>query len=77
MSSSPRNYNISASLYMTFIVVFLATLPGLYFGLFHVEHSPVAGVLLFGIAIFGAAFILSWAAEVAQMDISESLAVAA
>jgi cation:H+ antiporter len=38
--------------------------------------SPEIGSLLFGIAIFGAAFILAWAAEAAQMDISESLAVA-
>ena len=31
---------------------------------------------MFGIAIFAAAFMLSWAAEVVQIDISESLAVA-
>jgi len=32
--------------------------------------------LLFGLAIVGAAFILSWAAEVAQLDISAGLAIA-
>ena len=31
---------------------------------------------LFGLAIVGAAFILSWAAEVAQLDISAGLAIA-
>ena len=32
--------------------------------------------LLFGLAIVGAAFMLSWAAEVAQLDISAGLAIA-
>src|SRR3954463_5600492 len=32
--------------------------------------------LLFGMAIVGAAFMLSWAAEVAQLDISAGLAIA-
>src|SRR6266576_2824844 len=32
--------------------------------------------LLFGMAIVGAAFLLSWAAEVAQLDISAGLAIA-
>src|SRR5438132_9140459 len=37
--------------------------------------DPVAA-LLFGLAIVGAAFLLSWAAEVAQLDISAGLAIA-
>ena len=44
-----------------------------------VTDVPVAhGIeaLLFGLAIVGAAFILSWAAEVAQLDISAGLAIA-
>jgi cation:H+ antiporter len=32
--------------------------------------------LLFGLAIIGAAFLLSWAAEVAQLDVSAGLAIA-
>jgi cation:H+ antiporter len=36
---------------------------------------PVAAVI-FGLAIVGAAFLLSWAAEVAQLDISAGLAIA-
>jgi cation:H+ antiporter len=32
--------------------------------------------LLFGVAILGAAFLLSWGAEVAQLDISQGLAIA-
>ncbi|MBI3953202.1 MAG: sodium:calcium antiporter, partial [Chloroflexi bacterium] len=55
---------------------FLLTAPALAlrFGL-HVE-SPAAQAALFGLAILGAAFLLSWGAEVAQMDISQALALA-
>jgi cation:H+ antiporter len=53
-----------------------ATIPGLFLRLTgtHVP-DPVAAVL-FGMAIVGAAFVLSWAAEVAQLDISAGLAIA-
>lgn len=34
------------------------------------------GTVLFGVSILGAAFLLSWAAEVAQLDISQGLALA-
>src|SRR5437867_2489877 len=40
----------------------------------HLE--PVLGAVLFGAAIVGAAFLLSWAAEAAQLDISAGLAIA-
>jgi cation:H+ antiporter len=40
----------------------------------HLDHAIEA--VLFGIAIVGAAFLLSWAAETAQMDISAGLALA-
>ena len=36
----------------------------------------VVETVLFGLAIFGAATLLSWGAEVAQLDISEGLAIA-
>jgi cation:H+ antiporter len=41
------------------------------------SHEPAAmETILFGIAILGAAFLLSWGAEVAQLDISQGLAIA-
>jgi cation:H+ antiporter len=43
-------------------------------GGFHLA-DPLAA-FLFGLAIVGAAFLLSWAAEVAQLDISAGLAIA-
>lgn len=44
--------------------------------LFDIHLSPQWEVVGAGLAIFGAAFILSWAAEVAQVDVPQSLALA-
>ena len=38
--------------------------------------APVLGAMIFGVAILAAAFLLSWAAETAEMDISQGLALA-
>jgi len=57
----------------------LLTLPSLLmrFGAFGTVHrAPPFETLLFGVAILGAAFLVSWAAEVAQLDISKGLAIA-
>lgn len=40
------------------------------------QPPPWASALVFGIAVVGAAFMLSWAAEVVQLDISAGLALA-
>jgi len=53
-----------------------ATLPGIYLKLTSPELSFSFEALLFGLAIVGAAFMLSWGAEVAQLDISAGLAIA-
>ena len=52
------------------------TAPGLFMRLSgaHAPHALEAA--LFGLAIVGAAFLLSWAAEVAQLDLSAGLAIA-
>jgi cation:H+ antiporter len=54
----------------------LATVPAflIRFGDLHASHPVEA--LLFGLAIVGAAFAISWAAEAAQLDISAGLAIA-
>ncbi|HEX5948081.1 MAG TPA: sodium:calcium antiporter [Actinomycetota bacterium] len=58
------------------ILALASPLPGLAVR-FDLLHVPVVlETTLFGVAIFGAAFILSWAAEVAQLDISQTLAIA-
>ncbi|GAA5147566.1 sodium:calcium antiporter [Pseudonocardia eucalypti] len=63
-------------------VAALVTAPGLYLGgadylgLPHPAMPAPVAVLCFGAAIVGAAFMLSWAAEAAQMDISAGMALA-
>ncbi|HZD18092.1 MAG TPA: sodium:proton exchanger [Actinomycetota bacterium] len=52
------------------------TVPGLLLRLLHPDLPHPAEAMLFGLAIVGAAFLLSWAAEVAQLDISAGLAIA-
>ena len=57
-----------------------ACLPGCYLGLaelLHLGHPELAPPLLaltYGVAVIGAAFVLAWAAEAAQLDVSASLA---
>ncbi|MDP2726808.1 MAG: sodium:calcium antiporter [Dehalococcoidia bacterium] len=52
------------------------TLPALYLRVTGMQVSPTLDSALFGLAILGAAFLLTWAAEVAQLDIPQSLALA-
>src|SRR5215211_1566279 len=53
-----------------------AVAPGVAVRVLHPELSHPFEALVFGLAIVGAAFMLSWAAEVAQLDISAGLAIA-
>ena len=53
-----------------------ATLPGIVLRLGDIHTSDPLDALLYGMAIIGAAFMLSWAAETAQLDISAGLAIA-
>ncbi len=54
----------------------LVCAPGLFVRFTHPDLPHSVEALLFGLAIVGAAFLLSWAAEVAQLDISAGLAIA-
>ena len=76
MTSHREHVTVTFGDYLFLFLAVLATGPGLYLGLTHTHVEPVLGAIIFGVAIFGAAFILSWAAEAAEIDISESLAVA-
>ncbi len=55
---------------------FALTVPGVILSRAHTDLSEPLLALIFGLAIVGAAFLLSWAAEVAQLDISAGLAIA-
>src|SRR5262245_48245059 len=54
----------------------LATAPGLTVALFAPGLSDPLKAAAYGLAIVGAAFLLSWAAEVVQLDFSQGLALA-
>jgi cation:H+ antiporter len=57
-------------------LAFAAAVPALIVRFASPELSHPVEAALFGLGIVGAAFILSWAAEVAQLDISAGLAIA-
>ncbi|KFU78379.1 hypothetical protein [Amycolatopsis lurida] len=52
------------------------TLPALVLRFSGSEPGAVAGLVLFSLAVVAASFLLAWAAEAAQMDISGGLAIA-
>jgi cation:H+ antiporter len=75
--SQPRDkFEITLPIYLALLGAIIATVPALILVASHTHAHPVVGSIVFGFGIFGAAFLLSWAAEAAQIDISESLAVA-
>lgn len=53
-----------------------AALPAVLVRITGAEPAPTVSLVVFGAAILGAAFILAWAAEAAQVDISAGLAIA-
>lgn len=59
-----------------YLLAVLLTVPGLALRFAHPDISPIWIALLSGLAILGASFLLTWACEVAQMDIPQAVAVA-
>ncbi len=57
-------------------VAFTATVPAIILRLAGVHVAAGIEAPLYGVAILGGAFLLTWAAEVAEMDISQGLALA-
>ncbi len=62
--------------YQYLAIAAAVTLPGAIISRIHTDLPDPLLALIFGLAIVGAAFLLSWAAEVAQLDISAGLAIA-
>ena len=62
--------------YLYVVLAVLAALPGVVIRFTGTHPAPALAALLFGLSIVGAAFILSWAAEVVQLDIAGGLALA-
>ncbi len=52
------------------------TLPAIFLRLTGTHPAPVVGLIVFGIAVVGAAFLMAWGAEALQVDVSRGLALA-
>ena len=76
MSSAPEHVLRPSRQRFSIGAAVAVTVPGvlLRFGALDASHAVEA--VVFGLAIVGAAFLLSWAAEVAQLDLSAGLAIA-
>jgi len=59
-----------------FLLAGAAVVPGVFLHLGGVHPEPVTAAVTFGLAVVGAAFMLAWAAEAVQVDISAGLALA-
>ncbi len=64
------------SRWLPFVVAFAIAVPGLALRLGAFDASDPWRALLYGVAIVGAAFLLSWAAEAIQLDVSQGMALA-
>lgn len=53
-----------------------AVVPGVFLSLGNIHPDPLTAAIAFGLAVVGAAFMLAWAAEASQVDISAGLALA-
>jgi len=62
--------------YFPIVLAALAALPGIVVALAHIELSYPMTALAAGISILASAFILVWACDAAQADVSQSLALA-
>lgn len=58
------------------VLAVAAVVPGVVVRLADLHPNPAIAALAFGTAVVGAAFILSWAAEIVQLDIAGGLALA-
>src|SRR5436190_3122436 len=56
-------------------LAFALTLPGVLSELSHAGLGEVLAPFVFGLSILGSAFLLAWAAEVLQLDVSQGLAL--
>ena len=63
-------------LWTTIVVLLLLGAPGAVLRFSGLDVDPVVAAAIFGVGIVAGAFLLSWAAEVAEMDVSASLAIA-
>lgn len=66
----------SRTLFRSLAIVVAFICPALVLRVLAVQPSPILGLIAYGAAVVAASFVLAWAAEAAQIDVSGSLAVA-
>ena len=66
----------NGKLWVSMILLAGVGIPGVIIRFGGIHLDPALESLIFGVGIIGAAFLLSWAAEVAQLDVSASFAIA-
>jgi cation:H+ antiporter len=62
--------------FIPIVLAVLFTLPGFFMRLAHLEVAPPLAAMTTGAAILGASFLLLWACDAAQKDMSQALALA-
>ena len=70
-SRSPRRTLIRSALLTAVFII-----PAVVVRIIGLHPDPVAALLIFGAAVVAASFLLAWAAEAAQIDVSGGLAIA-
>ena len=75
-TTAPAETRSAAPASAASLLALAATVPGIAARLSGAELSEPLLAALYGAAIIGAAFLLSWAAEAAQVDHSAGLAIA-
>ena len=63
-------------MWTTIVVLLLLGVPGAVVRFSGMSVDPIIAAAVFGVGIVAGAFLLSWAAEVAQLDVSAALAIA-
>lgn len=71
---APASHPTRQKLAIAFVVA--VTLPGVVLRISGAHPPELVQALLFGMAIVGSAFLLAWAAEAFQLDVSQGLALA-
>ena len=66
----------SRSLFRPLGIVAAVICPALVLRIVGIHPTPILGLITFGAAVVAASFLLAWAAEAAQIDVSGGLAVA-
>jgi cation:H+ antiporter len=73
--SSPARLRGAQGQLLALALAALATAPGVVARIAGLDLGAVGAPLAFGVAILGSAFVLAWAAETLQLDVSQGLAL--